>query len=153
MEKSNGKVLRKCDFVIADSSRSCRGVVWEENMVELKENSSYKILNATVRCFNGAKYLSVGEQAIIKFVGEIGNITEELICDESGRILLVEGEIIGILKTDVYLGCRICNSKVTEVGNIGECTKCGAKVKIGKCKADCMSIQITRSIKSQCLKK
>lgn len=44
MKKSNKKVLRKHDFVIADSSGSCRGVVWEENMVELKENSSYKIL-------------------------------------------------------------------------------------------------------------
>lgn len=79
--------------------------------------------------------MSVGEWAIIKAVGDIGNITEELICDESGRILIVEGEIIGILKTDVYLDYRICNSKVTEVGNIDECTKCGAKVKIRKCKA------------------
>jgi len=119
VKKSSGKVLRKRDFVIADATASCRGVVWEQNMGLLKENGSYKILNATVRSFNGAKYLSIGERVVVKAVGDIGDIVDDSVSDGSGGILVVEGEIIGTLKTEVYLACRICSSKVMEVG--GHC--------------------------------
>ena len=124
IKKSTGKMFRKCDFIIADATASCRGVVWEENLNMLKEDSSYKIFNGTVRSFNGAKYLSLGERAIIKSIDDIGDTVDELIFDQSGGISIVEGEIIAVLKIEVYLACRCCSSKVMEVGDIVQCTKC-----------------------------
>ena len=46
----------------------------------------------------------------------------------------MQGEIVVVLKTETYIGCRNCNSKVVQVGAMGECTKCGARMKLGKCK-------------------
>jgi len=135
VKKSSGKMLKKRDFVIANSTASCRGVIWEENLDELKEEKSYKISNATVRSFNGVKYLSVGERAVITSVGDIGDIVDEAVFAGTGQIVVVEGEIIGVLKMEEYLGCRICNSKVIECGGIGKCSKCAAKVKISKCES------------------
>ena len=134
VKKSSGKVFRKRDFVIADPTASCRGVVWEQHLDVLKEETSYKISNATIRSFNGAKYLSLGERVVINTVDDIGNIVDESVFNETGGVEVVEGEIIAVLKTEVYVGCRNCSSKVLEVEGIGECTKCGAKMKVGKCK-------------------
>ena len=98
-------------------------------------DSSYRISNATVRSFNGAKYLSVGEQAVIKAVSDIGDIVDEPVFDGSGGVAVVQGEIVVVVKIENYVGCRNCSSKVVQVGAMGECTKCGAKMKLGKCKS------------------
>ena len=47
--KSTGKRLSKQEFVFADCTAACRGVLWEEHINEVKENSCYNIINATVR--------------------------------------------------------------------------------------------------------
>ena len=135
VKKSNGKSLRKQDFVIADTTESCRGVLWEEHLNQVEVDCSYRISNATVRSFNGAKYFSVGEQAVIKAVGDIGDIVDELVFDGNGGIVVVQGEIIVVIKIENYVGCKNCSSKVVQVGAVGECTKCGAKMKLGKCKS------------------
>jgi len=132
VKKSTGKVLRKCDFIIADATASCRGMVWEHNLNMLKEDTSYKIFNATVRSFNGAKYLSLSERAIIKAVDDIGDTADDMGFDGSGGISVVQGEIIAA-KTEVYLSCRCCSSKVMEVGDIVQCAKCRVKVKTSRC--------------------
>jgi len=55
-------MLLKQEFVLADCTDVCRGVIWQEQVNKLKEDCSYKFINVTVRSFNGTKYISVGEK-------------------------------------------------------------------------------------------
>ena len=57
-----GAALLKQEFVLADCTDVCRGVIWQEQVNKLKEDCSYKFINVTVRSFNGTKYISVGEK-------------------------------------------------------------------------------------------
>ena len=135
VKKGTGKQLRKQEFVIADTTASCRGVAWEQHLHQLKEDGSYKILNATVRSFNGAKYLSLGDKTVVTTIDDVGDVVDESTFDGSGGIAVVQAEIVAVLKVETYIGCRNCNSKITQVGAIGECNKCSAKMKITKCKS------------------
>jgi len=134
MKKGGEKKLKKRDFLIADSTSSCRGVVWEQHIDMLEEGKCYKIMSATVRSFNGTKYVSLGERALINCVSDIGAVVEECVDEGAGGLVVVNAEIVAVLKNEVYIGCRICNSKLLEVGGVGECPKCGAKMKLAKCK-------------------
>jgi len=44
----------------------------------LKDNCCYKLSNTTVRSFNGAKYLSLGENCRIEEIPNIGDVNETL---------------------------------------------------------------------------
>ena len=46
----------------------------------------------------------------------------------------MKAEIIAVIKIDSYSSCRNCNGKVVQVQGMGECSKCGTKMKKGKCK-------------------
>lgn len=134
-KKGTRKQLHKQDFVIVDTTASCRGVAWEQHLHKLKKDDSYKIINATVRSFNGAKYLSLGNKAVITTVGDVGDVVDESTFDGSGGITVIEAEIVAVLKVDTYIGRISCNSKVVQVGTLEECSKCDAKMKISKCKS------------------
>ena len=74
MAKSSGRKFSKQDFTIADLTDALRGVAWENHFNALKEDSSYKIVSATVRSFNGVKYVSLGEKSTIEQLGDIGDV-------------------------------------------------------------------------------
>ena len=63
-----------------------RGVAWEDHLDVLKENSSYKITCATVKSFNGAKYISVGERSTIEAKDDIGYVVEESVTSVYGTL-------------------------------------------------------------------
>lgn len=47
---------------------------------------------------------------------------------------VVQGEIVAVLSVDQYKCCISCKGKVGRSSSgIGECTKCGAKMKLTKC--------------------
>ena len=134
VKKGTGKQLSKQDFVIVDGTGACRGVAWEQHLGKLKVDSCYKIINATVRSFNGSKYISLGERSLLQDVEDIGYVVDESPFDGSGGITVMKAEIIAVIKIEAYASCRNCNGKVIQVGGIGECSKCSAKMKIGKWK-------------------
>ena len=104
-------------------------------MHQLKEDDNYKIINATVRSFIGAKYLYLGDKAVITTVGGVGKVVDKSTFDGSGGITVVEAEIVAVSKVEIYIECINCNSKVAQVGALGECSKCDAKTRISKCKS------------------
>ena len=133
--KGKGKKLSKQEFVFADCTAACRGVLWEEHINELKEGSCYYITNGTVRSFNETKYVSIGEKAMIKAVNDIGDVVDDVVFDENGGIVVVKGEVIGVVSVETYTSCVSCHGKVTETKTgVGQCSKCSTKVKMGKCK-------------------
>lgn len=50
--KARGAMLDKQDVTIADSTSAWRCVVWEKDINTLKEDNSYKLVNAMIRTFN-----------------------------------------------------------------------------------------------------
>lgn len=131
--KSRDEEVAKQSFIVADSSGSCRGVVWGLDIGSLQVSNSYKLINVNVCLFNG-KYISVSAKSVITEVEDIGNVME---CCDANDVDVVElySNIIGIIRIESYNSCSVCKSKVTEISVImGECIKCGLKVRMSKCK-------------------
>ena len=134
VSKSSGKHLIKQDFAIADSTAAVRGVAWENYVDVLKENSSYKVTCATVRSFNGANYISVGERSTIEVKSDIGDVVEESIDGGSGDVKVVNAEIIAVISCESYRSCKNCDGKVNQINQIlGKCGKCNTKLKLARC--------------------
>ena len=132
--KSSGKLLTKRDFVIADCTAVYRGVAWQDYMETVKEEHSYKMCNATVKSFNGLKYVSIGENSVIEEIEDIGEVIDDTeIEDPPGGTQVVKGEIVAVIAVDAYKSCRNCNAKVIKGSKfMGECSKCNTKMKITK---------------------
>ena len=129
--KGRGKDLRKQECIIGDSGSRCRVVLWEGDVGKLKEDASYRLNNLLVNEYGGQKYLSLMEE-----VTDIGIVASE---DEGDEQIeegeAVEGEIVAVTGMDDYCSCVKCYGKVKIVNRVmGECGKCGAKVKLSRCK-------------------
>ena len=128
--KSNGKVLRKRDFLLADSTAVHRCVAWESDIELLQEKDSYRMTNATVRSFNGEKYLSIGQHCEIAKIKDIGEVVDdELPEGNPGRAKVITAEIVAVVTVDKYKSCRNCNTKIIDsdtpfamcsVANVGQ---------------------------------
>lgn len=129
----SGAALLKQDFVLADCTDVCRGVVWQEQVNMLKEEHSYKLVNVTVRSFNGAKYVSVSEKSEIQEMDDIGGVVEKDTFDGNGKLKMFEGEIVTVMSVEMYSSCRNCNAKVESSKGIVVCGKCNSKMKALKC--------------------
>ena len=130
-------ILRHCkkqDFILADATNICRGVLWQQQVGVLEEQYSYQLLNVTVRSFNGAKYISLGEHSEIQHIDNIGNTADESIFMGSGSLKIITADLVTIISNDSYASCRNCNAKVTGSNSILViCGKCSAKMKMAKC--------------------
>ena len=128
------KKLVKQDFVLADCTGVCRGVTWEQQVNVLKEEESYRFFNATVRSFNGAEYISLGEKSEVEKIKDIGDVVDKSVFDGSGELKVFKAEIVAVISVEMYSSCRNCNAKVLEgSGGIAMCSKCNSKMKLAKC--------------------
>ena len=64
-------------------------------------HTSY-VANATVRSFNGGKYLSLGGQSEISEVDDIGDIVDEDSFNGSGQLKVFKGDIVAVISNDEY---------------------------------------------------
>ena len=88
--KTAGKQLTKWEVILTDGTAACRCVLWEQHIDEVEEGNCYNIANATVRSFNGSKYVSVGEKSIIKAIENIGDVVDDQLgFAETGGMLYV----------------------------------------------------------------
>ena len=122
--------LMKQDIVLADSTATCRCVVWEKNIGTFDVNSCYKLTDVMVKSFNGTKYLSLLEKSPVAKVEDIGEVVQNA---DSSKIK-IKGEIVGVMSCDTYSSCINCRGKLTEISSIiAQCTKCATSVKITRC--------------------
>ena len=133
--KSTGRKFSKQDFTIADCTAAIRGVAWEDHFNALKEDSSYKIVSATVRSFNGAKYVSLGEKSTVEELSDIGDVVgEELVYHGAGDVTVLKADIVAVMSIESYISCRVCDGKVIQINEmVGKCGKCNTKIKMAKC--------------------
>lgn len=68
---------------MGNGTAACRCVIWENHIDQVEEDKCYTFKNATVRSFNGAKYILVGEKSVIRATEEIGYVVDDVSCDES----------------------------------------------------------------------
>ena len=131
-----GKQLNKQDCIVADTGGTCRVVLWESDIGKLAIDKSYRLENMTVRAYKDSKYLSLSDASVIidiDNIGEIASQPDDLRTQNENKI--IEGEIIAVVYAEEYIGCFTCNAKVKQINEvIGECTKCGLKLKLKRCK-------------------
>ena len=129
----SGKTLKKQDAVVADHSQACRLVLWEELPNSVQVSKSYKITGATVKFYNGEKFLSTTENSEITEIDDLKEVNENTIDVRKNEYFTAE--IVGVISYKGFSSCISCASKVLDCCNgIGECSKCGLKVRMDKCK-------------------
>ena len=135
VQSRQDKPLTKQDCVVGDSTGRCRVVLWENDVGKLNEGCCYKLTNMLVREYAHVKYLSLSESAVVNPVADIGEVaSEDEDLEVEGRNQ-VNGEIIAVHRVDEYSSCLTCKGKVTSINAvIGECNKCGSKVKMSRCR-------------------
>ena len=84
VKSKTGKTIQKQECTIADAGGTSRIVLWERDIGKMIIEMSYQIENATVRTYNGTKYLSVSETTVIVMIDDIGDVAEEE-CSSGGR--------------------------------------------------------------------
>ena len=137
--KSKGEWVVKRDFILSDSTATCKAVVWGDAAV-LKCGCSYNLLNVAVSSYNGI-YLSVSSNSEIKEIDDIGEVLDQYQDDiQLSGLKEVYGEIVGVVRCESYYTCLVCRAKVSNCQTVtmgttmGECGKCGLKVKLARCK-------------------
>ena len=129
----SGKTLKKQDVVVAGHSQACRLVLWEELPNSVQMSKSYRITGATVKFYNGEKYLSTTENSEITEIDDLKEVNENTIDVRKNEYFTAE--IVGVISYKGFSSCISCASKVLDCCNgIGECSKCGLKVRIDKWK-------------------
>ena len=107
--------------------------MWQSDVGALKENQSYKIIHATVRLYQGVRYLSCSESCKIEETDDIGDVAE-IDSDEelSKSAKVITGYIKAVVSCEHYPSCANCNALERD-GNDYECCKCQCKTVRGRC--------------------
>ena len=110
-KNGDGKMLQKQDVLIGDETKSCRLVLWEQDLNSVEEQKSYQFVGVGVRMFGGSKYLSFTADSTKELAEDLEDVNEECIGDEedeeqSGRT--VRGEIVSVISATEYLSCKFC---------------------------------------------
>ena len=132
----SGKKLQMQECIVSDESGVCRLVLWENDVHRLKVDECYKVENVMVRMFQDRKHLSMSESSVVKPIADLGEVASMSI--DEGEVRhggeVVEGEIVAVLSADEYRTWMKCKGKVFICSDVvGECTKCGAKLKLHIC--------------------
>ena len=135
--------LLKQECTIADSTRSAKLTLWEDNVDVLAPDNSYELTGLQVRSFKGIKYLSVSRDNFsVKEISDIGAITNE--DPEAEKFHSLSNVTVrGVRLFDSYNACYSCNAKVSITDNaaLSKCNKCGTLQRTDRC-----STQVTAKI-------
>jgi len=139
--KATENKLRKRDLFLSDLTAVYRYVAWESEIDVLQESKSYKITNATIRTFNGEKYISIGQKSKIAIIEDIGEVIDnESPQGSSGRAKVVTSDIISVAKVDEYKSCYNCTAKLSNSDTpLIVCQKFNAKMKVTRCPSQRMA--------------
>ena len=101
-----------------------------KQIMMIKDGKSYNLGNVTDRSFNGAKFISLGENCVIEEIEEIeviGNVVNvECV---TGRGKVVRADIVEIIANVD----SSCNGKLIATdAPIAVCSKCNSKMKIAR---------------------
>jgi hypothetical protein len=131
--KADQRIITKQECCIADASNKCRLVLWEEDVKRVIVGKSYKFSNATVKSYDGSKYLSLSKKSELVLVDDI-NVGDFQVKEADG-MRSFDGDIISIISFESYKICNTCfHGKVTNLSAVmGKCGKCSAAVKLSRC--------------------
>ena len=103
-KNGDGKMLQKQDVLIGDETKSCRLVLWEQDVNSVEKGKSYLFVGMGVRMFGGSKYLLFMADSTKELAEDLEDVNEECIGDEedeeqSGHT--VRGEIVSVISARV----------------------------------------------------
>lgn len=104
--------LHKQDCTICDKNGSIRIVLWQDNIDKLMEGKSHRIQNVLLRQYEGIKYLSFSESAVLEEIEDIGDVISDEDLQPCEDAQTAEGETVAVLAIDMYTSCISCNGKV-----------------------------------------
>lgn len=116
--KSRGEDVMKQNFVLADSSGICKGVIWEKTGF-LKYKYSYTFDNVTVCSYS----LSVSSNSIITEIEDIGEVNDE------GSSVAQKKYMVKLLVSSGVNRITVVWYVKPKWYQMGKCGKCGLKVK------------------------
>ena len=129
------KKLTVQELAVADSSGALRLSIWEDEVGQMKQGKSYRIEGATIREYDGQRFLSTSsKRSNIVPIEDIGPLDETLAVQlgESSKSLnqVKDVRVKGIEKFDTYPICfkPACQGKIKhdeEDAEMGECVRCG----------------------------
>ena len=140
------KQLTKQDCTFADAKGSVRIVLWEGDVGRLDSGKSYKISKMKVRMFDGIKYLSLAQDAVVDEIPDIGLVATG---DVGGAGFNKEicGNVIGLQGIEEYQSCILCNAKIEPtLGGSGQCTKCLAMLQLSACNDQVVARLIVKGV-------
>ena len=115
VKKNEEKELVKQDVLIGDETKSCRLVLWQEDVISVEEGKCYKFAGLGVQQFSGVKYLTnTTDSTKVELIEEFEKVNEKCLGEEeeeSGRS--VKGEIVSVILVSEYLSCKFCRCKAT----------------------------------------
>ncbi len=90
VRKGDGKELKKQEVVIGDETGSCRMVLWEEDVNELHNGTSYCLSDVGVREYGSRKYIGYTSRSLKEVVGDVENVKDDNVPGFDDREELVE---------------------------------------------------------------
>ncbi|XP_033759111.1 uncharacterized protein LOC117341364 [Pecten maximus] len=73
---AKGKQLLLSTLTVADSTAAIQVSCWEKDINKIKESSSYKFTNATIRTYGNTKTLSISPDTIIMPIKDLAKVSE-----------------------------------------------------------------------------
>lgn len=128
------KTLKKQESFLTDETGSIRLVLWENDILKVQSNKSYKLLKARVRYYDDAPYLTLNMQSIVSQTTlDISREDDEHLMAESEQ-KTVQMPAEGIQTLTRYLSCNTCKTRVEETNiNKVKCSQCGLTQLKKKC--------------------
>ena len=138
-ENQYGPDLRRQEVVIVDPSDCITLTLWEENVDQLQQNTTYLFKNVRVKSFRGRMYLNTPKEQDL-FSATVANEFEEGLAEikrETANPSRATGNIIAIQKVRKVMTCISCKKQIEIAGNDGKsfvtCTNCSLSVKLEYC--------------------
>ena len=108
-------------------------MLWQKDVGKLEEDLSYSLEKVKVRVYDGINYLSVSELSTITETAEIGAVADldrdalEQYMPATTTCSVLQGNMTTVLRG---LPAKV---KIDGLTESAECTKCGGKMKAGRC--------------------
>lgn len=116
---------RKQEVEVADSSSSCKVILWEENIGKLSEHTSYRLENFVVREWGGRKYLSIIDDSKIIQVDDIEDVIKAL----ETEIILTDVKLVAASDIDNHKSCLRCRARIEPSdGTFGRCSQADCRM-------------------------
>ena len=122
--------FKKQDVLVVDNTGTTTVTLWENNIGDLQEDSSYCLESFVVREFASKKYITKGKSnSLIKQIADIGEVLYQTSASEAKYTIIQNPTIVAVNHLHQYSTCLRCKARVEpSTPPLGRCTKNGCNM-------------------------